>query len=108
MFTGGMTARSLLSLTTVGQDEHSYSKSSQTGWSPGSNPTSGPPLQHKQPCKHGDGRPSRASSGVRSLDIVSEDPVGPEVLGRGRGTCLCSLRVLSQPMNAQLVGDVGI
>lgn len=47
VFTGDTTARSLLSLTAVGQDEHGYLKHSQTG----SNPASGPSLHHKQPRK---------------------------------------------------------
>lgn len=33
VFTGEATAPALLSLTAVGQDEHSYSNSSPTGWS---------------------------------------------------------------------------
>lgn len=81
------------------KDERSDSAS---GPDSGRNPTAGLPNHSKKkkncPRKHKDGRPSRVSAGVRSLDTVSEDPLG---VGERGG-------VLSQPMNAQLVWDVGI
>lgn len=74
MFTGEATAPSLLSLTT-GRAQRLKIQPPDC-----CSALAVIPLQHKQPRKHKDGRPSGASSGARSLDIVSGDPLGPEVL----------------------------
>lgn len=95
MFTGDRTARGLLSLTAVGQDQRSDSTSSPASWQES---------QRRFPR-----RSTNRPANTRTDDLPGRPPASAHwtllarilwVLGGGE--------VLSQPMNAQLVWDVGI
>lgn len=102
MFTGGTTARSLLSR------RRPRLPSDKTGCSESSRTHRSALALIPQPCQDKDSRPSRASSSVRSLDIVSEDPLGPETGGWGGGVLFTQGSVAAQKCSIGLgCGDLG-